>query len=131
MLDQRGFGYYVRKMTRTWKETGTLAHIVHRVTGLLLVVYLVMHIYVVTQASLDGQNYESILETFRSPVFVAGELILILGGLVHGLNGVRLTLFDMGIGLKRQKVLFWAFMVVAVAIWLVGIVVIWPTIGGG
>ena len=131
MLEQRGIGYYIRKMTRTWRETGTLAHIVHRVTGLLLVVYLVMHIYVVTQASLDGQTYESILETFRSPLFVAGELILILGGLVHGLNGVRLTLFDMGIGLKHQKAMFWAFMVVAVVIWFVGLAIIWPTIGGG
>lgn len=131
MLKQSGFGYYVRKIARTWKETGTLAHIVHRVTGILLVVYLVVHIYVVTQASLNGEGYESILETFRDPLFAAGELIMIMGGLVHGLNGIRLTLFDMGIGLKHQKAMFWAFMVIAVAIWFAGLAIVWPVIGGG
>jgi succinate dehydrogenase / fumarate reductase cytochrome b subunit len=131
MLKQSGFGYYFRKMLRTWKETGTLAHIVHRVTGILLVVYLVMHIYVVTRASLDGDTYTSILETFRDPLFAAGELILIMGGLIHGLNGIRLTLFDMGIGLKHQKAMFWAFMVVAVVIWFIGLAIIWPMLGGG
>lgn len=121
----------MRKIAGTWKETGALAHIVHRVTGILLVVYLMVHIYVVTQASLNGEGYESILATFRDPLFAAGELIMIMGGLVHGLNGIRLTLFDMGIGLKHQKAMFWAFMVIAVAVWFAGLAIVWPVIGGG
>ncbi|MFQ6127308.1 MAG: succinate dehydrogenase, cytochrome b556 subunit [Thermoplasmata archaeon] len=131
MLKQRGFAYYVRKTARASKETGTFAHVVHRITGLLLVIYLVMHIFVVTQASLNGQTYEDLLDTFRSPLFALAELVVVLGVLVHGLNGIRLTLFDLGIGLKHQKAIFWAFMVVAVVIWILGLVIVWPTIGGG
>jgi succinate dehydrogenase / fumarate reductase cytochrome b subunit len=123
--------YYLKKTARASKETGTLAHVLHRITGLLLVVYLVMHIYVVTQASLNGENYESILETFRSPLFALAEMVVVLGVLIHGLNGLRLTLFDLGIGLKRQKEMFWAFLIAAIVIWFIAVAMIWPVIGGG
>lgn len=131
MLKQRGFMYYLKRTARVWKETGTFAHILHRITGLLLVVYLVMHIYVVTQASLNGENYEAILDTFRSPLFALAEMIVVLGVLIHGLNGIRLTLFDLGIGLKRQKEMFWAFLIAAIVTWFIAVAMIWPTIGGG
>ncbi|MFQ6107494.1 MAG: succinate dehydrogenase, cytochrome b556 subunit [Thermoplasmata archaeon] len=131
MLRQRGFGHYARRTAKASKETGTFAHVVHRTTGILLVVYLMMHVFIVTQASLNGQGYEDILNTFKSPLFTMAELIVVLGVLVHGLNGIRLTLFDLGIGLKHQKMMFWAFMIIAAAVWLAGLVLIWPTIGGG
>jgi succinate dehydrogenase/fumarate reductase cytochrome b subunit len=37
------------------------------------------------------------------PVFLALDVVLIAGVLFHGLNGVRVSLTGMGVGLRRQR----------------------------
>ena len=38
----------------------------------------------------------------------------------HGFNGIRILLFDLGVGIgvKSQKVLFWIFMIIAAILWV-------------
>ncbi len=132
MKEGRGFGYYLRRVTRASGEVGTFSHAVHRLSGLLLVVYLVMHIALMTRARFDGQGFDELMETFKSPPFLIADLIIFLGVVLHGLNGLRITLFDMGVGIRRQKELF------AVVLALTGIAVAWAfwiilplVLGGG
>ena len=33
-------------------------------------------------------------------------------GIYHGANGVRVILFDLGIGIRRQKEIFWVFLII-------------------
>ncbi len=51
----------------------------------------------------------------RSPFFLTPDVILLAGILIHGLNGLRLTLMGFDVGVKRQKALFSALMLVAIA----------------
>jgi succinate dehydrogenase / fumarate reductase cytochrome b subunit len=44
---------------------------------------------------------------FESPLVKALELGLVMLVVFHGLNGVRILLFDAGVGVRQQKQLFW------------------------
>ncbi len=103
--------------------TGTLAYILHRITGVFLVLYLFMHIIVIGQSVRGEQAFNDALHFVQSPVFVL--LDAGLSGIVtfHALNGLRIIAFDIGWGIRLQKALFWASLLVAVAVFAVSLVV--------
>ena len=50
----------------------------------------------------------------RSPYFLTLDVILIAGILIHGLNGLRVTLTGLDVGVKAHKALFGVLMLVAI-----------------
>ncbi|HZJ02139.1 MAG TPA: succinate dehydrogenase, cytochrome b556 subunit [Thermoleophilia bacterium] len=92
-----------------WKGWGMWAWILHRVSGLALVLYLFMHISVIAASSRGGAD-ENIFETFEQDIFVTLDLLLTAAVVFHGLNGLRILLFDLGIGTYRHKSLFYGVM---------------------
>jgi succinate dehydrogenase / fumarate reductase cytochrome b subunit len=48
------------------------------------------------------------------------ETLLLAAVLYHGFNGIRILLFDMGLGIdvRAQKIIFWVFMGMAAILWL-------------
>ncbi|MFQ5907889.1 MAG: succinate dehydrogenase, cytochrome b556 subunit [Thermoplasmata archaeon] len=127
-----GLGKYVRRTAKaSVRETGTLAFVLHRVTGLLLTVYLFLHIGAMSLARLQGQGFEELMATFRQPAFLIIDWFIVVGVLIHALNGVRLVLFDLGIGLRHQRALFWGLMAVSGVVALIGLLLVLPEILGG
>ncbi len=126
MAAHSGLGYYLRRVLRVSLETGTMAHLLHRVTGLLIVVYLFLHIGAMSYTYFDaGSGFDDLMATFASTPFLIIDLVLFAGVMIHGLNGIRIMLFDMGYFSRRQKELFWVMMAIAatsvlIATWLVG-----------
>lgn len=126
MAAHSGLGYYLRRVLRVSLETGTMAHLLHRVTGLLIVVYLFLHIGAMSYTYFDaGSGFDDLMATFASTPFLIVDLVLFAGVMIHGLNGIRIMLFDMGYFSRRQKELFWVMMAIAatsvlIATWLVG-----------
>jgi succinate dehydrogenase / fumarate reductase cytochrome b subunit len=55
-----------------------------------------------------------------SPPFLALDVFLLAGMLIHGLNGIRVGLVGLGLVASRQKALFIAVMVIAAFVALVG-----------
>jgi succinate dehydrogenase / fumarate reductase cytochrome b subunit len=49
----------------------------------------------------------------RSPFFLTLDVILLAGILIHGLNGLRVMLTGLDVGVKGQKALFGVLMLVA------------------
>jgi len=97
-----------------WKGIGMWAWILFRISGLILVGYLFVHIAVVSQGQLTGAGVlDRLFETFDQPIMVFLDFMLVAAVLYHGLNGVRVVLMDLGIGIHRHKAVFWAVMVVA------------------
>lgn len=99
-------------------ETGTLAWLLHRITGIFLVVYMLIHIVVVGQGARGQEAFNTALAWVQQPLFVfldAG-----LAGVVafHALNGLRLVSFDVGWGIRWQKPLFWISLVASALIFL-------------
>lgn len=127
-----GLRMYIRRTARaSLRETGTLAYVLHRVTGLLLTLYLFLHIGAMSLARLQGQGFEELMATFRQPAFLLIDWFVILGVLIHGLNGIRLVLFDLGLGLRHQRALFWGLMAVSGVVALIGLLLLLPEILGG
>jgi succinate dehydrogenase / fumarate reductase cytochrome b subunit len=99
-----------------WKATGMWAWVLFRVSGLVLVLYLFVHIGVISTGRFgkDGETLNSIMKMFESPIAILLDLLLVWAVLYHALNGVRIVLMDFGVGIKRHKVVFWICMVIAV-----------------
>jgi succinate dehydrogenase / fumarate reductase, cytochrome b subunit len=102
--------------------TGSLAYVLHRVTGLALVFYLFFHIHSITEANqADPTAYDLMIRRFQEPDFKLGELMLYAALLFHGINGVRILLVDFTIGGSRwHKPMFWGFIVLIAALFVVG-----------
>jgi succinate dehydrogenase / fumarate reductase cytochrome b subunit len=89
-------------------QAGWWAWLLQRVTGLALVGYLFLHIAVISTGQAGADTFDDVLRVLQSPVFVALDLLLLAAVLYHGLNGLRVVLLDLGIGIRRQAALFWA-----------------------
>ncbi|MCF8142287.1 MAG: succinate dehydrogenase, cytochrome b556 subunit [Deltaproteobacteria bacterium] len=110
-------------MTRSqmWDATGMWAWVLHRITGLGLVFYILLHTGLMGTSLLAGkENFDSTLSILMGhPVFESLDILLLGTVLYHGLNGIRILLFDIGIGVRvqTQKNLFWIFMGVGAILW--------------
>jgi succinate dehydrogenase / fumarate reductase, cytochrome b subunit len=91
-----------------WKYSGQLAYFVQRATGLGLLFYLFLHVHTIHELR-DPAEFDKALAQFRSPVFKLAEIGLLLTVILHALNGIRLTMVDMGVGLTKQRPMFWWF----------------------
>jgi len=101
-------------------KTGMWAWVGHRLTGLVLVAYVFMHLSFITQASLSHEKFDSLMEIVEKPLFVLLDFVLVCAVIYHAMNGLRVVLFDMGIGIRRQKLIFWIMMAISVAIIVAG-----------
>lgn len=85
------------------------AHVMQRVSGILLLLYLLLHVHTINQLSKGEAAFDAALLTFRHPAFKLLEIALLGTVILHALNGIRITLLDLGIGHSRQRQLFWAW----------------------
>ncbi len=99
------------------RSMSTWAFILNRITALGLTLYLFMHLLVLGTLARGPEAYDAFIRFAHSPVIKVGEMLVIAGGLIHGLNGIRIGLTSFGIGTTRQKQIF----VVLMALALVGI----------
>ena len=100
-LDPRGRG------------VGMLAFAVHRITGIGLVAYLLLHLLVLSILAQGPAGWDTFVALARTPVFLVLDVVLFAGILVHGLNGIRVALLGTGYGLRRQKLAFVGLLIVA------------------
>ncbi len=101
------------------RQTGGWAYILQRVTALGLTFYLFLHLIVLSLLAQGPSGYDGFLALVRSPIFVAGELLVVAAGILHGLNGVRVILTTFGVSVTRQKRLFYALFGLGLAIIIV------------
>lgn len=99
-----------------WKGLGMWAWILFRVSGVVLALYLFTHLWVIAQGKIGGpEGINRLFEFFDKPLLVALDLLLVAAVLYHALNGVRIILMDLGIGIHRHKAVFWVCMLLAAA----------------
>jgi succinate dehydrogenase / fumarate reductase cytochrome b subunit len=89
-------------------HAGWWAWLLQRVTGVALVGYLFLHVALISTGQAGADTFDDVLKVLQTPVFVALDLLLLAAVLYHGLNGLRVVLLDLGIGIRRQAALFWA-----------------------
>jgi succinate dehydrogenase / fumarate reductase, cytochrome b subunit len=104
------------------RAIGSWAFAVNRVTGLGLLVYLYLHLGVLSLLLAGESAWTDFLELATSTVFLLLDVLLLFGLLFHGLNGVRVALVGSGIVPNRQRALFWAGSVIGTVVLAYGAV---------
>ena len=74
--------------------TGQWAWAFHRLTGVAVLLFLILHILDTALILLGPVWYNRIIALYRLPIFGLMEIGLFAALLYHSLNGVRITLFD-------------------------------------
>ncbi|PSP27280.1 succinate dehydrogenase, cytochrome b556 subunit [Halobacteriales archaeon QH_2_65_14] len=113
-----------------WKEfsAGMWAWILHKFTGWILIGYLFTHIAVLSTATQSPEMYTDTLQGLEALLIVRFlEIGLLTVAVFHILNGIRLLMVDLGIGLESQDKSFYASLVLTALIALASI----PTFLGG
>jgi succinate dehydrogenase / fumarate reductase cytochrome b subunit len=101
--------------------SGMLAHVIQRLTGLALLFYLFMHVHTIRELSRGPEAFNHALAQFANPLFRMLEIGLLATVILHALNGIRLTMIDLGVGHGKQRQLWWAWSVgVGAVIFLAG-----------
>ena len=94
-----------------WREfrAGMWAWIFHKFTGWVLVGYLFTHIAVLSTATHSPEAYTNTIQTLEALLAVRLlEIGLLAVAVFHILNGLRLLLVDLGVGLEAQDKAFYA-----------------------
>ena len=89
------------------KRVGFWAYVVMRLSAIGLVLYLFLHMVILSQLAQGPAAWNSFVALAKSPAFLALDIVLIIGILAHGLNGIRLGLIGFGVGVPRQKLMLW------------------------
>ena len=97
------------------KKIGSIAFMLNRITALGLTLYLFLHLFVLSKLTQGSEGYDSFLMLAKTPLVKFGELLVIAAGLIHGLNGIRIALTSLGVGVRKQKLIFLSLMAVAIA----------------
>ena len=87
---------------------GGRAMALHRITGLVIVIYLYLHLGVLSMLLIGDSAWGSFLSIATAKGFLALDVVLIAAVLFHGLNGIRVALVGSGIAVTRERALFWA-----------------------
>jgi len=96
------------------------AFVLHRLTGLGLVLYLIIHLWVLRMLAQGPERWDDFITLAKSPLFLLFDVILLFGILFHGLNGIRVALVGMGIGVEKHKQLLWILSAIGALLLLLG-----------
>jgi len=105
------------------KHTGMVAWAAHRLTGIGIAVFAVMHIWSISRLARGADAFNATMALYSSPLFRFGEIVLFAGIVYHALNGLRIIAVDFFGGARYHKALFWALMAVGVAVFVAGTMV--------
>lgn len=73
----------------------------HRLTGLGLLAYFLMHIFVTSTRAIGPDTWKQTMDAVSGPIFTVGEYLVFAAFAFHAVNGVRLALLEHGFGVGR------------------------------
>lgn len=87
----------VTTVTETLRYRGQLGQwswVLHRVSGLGTVLFLILHVIDTSWAAFYPEDYEQAIREYQSPLFTIGEFLLVACVVYHAFNGLRIILLD-------------------------------------
>jgi succinate dehydrogenase / fumarate reductase cytochrome b subunit len=101
------------------RAIGSWAFALNRITAIGLTFYLFLHLLVLGRLAQGPGAYDEFLLLTENPLIKLGEWAVVAAAILHGLNGIRVVLTSFGVGVTRQKQLFYGLMAVAVVVILI------------
>lgn len=84
----------IRETLRYRGAIGQWSWVLHRLTGLGVVLFLVLHVIDTSWSVFYPELYEEAIATYQTPLFTIGEFALVFAVVYHALNGLRIAIFD-------------------------------------
>ncbi len=84
----------VRESIRYRGRSGQYSWLAHRISGLAILTFVVIHVWDTANAYFWPQAYVWSLAIFKHPFFGIGEVGVMAAVLYHAFNGTRITLLD-------------------------------------
>jgi succinate dehydrogenase / fumarate reductase cytochrome b subunit len=111
--------------------TGQLTWLAHRISGVAVVYFLSLHIFETLQLGLGPGAYDEATAVYKQPWFRPFEFLLVMAVVYHGLNGLRVMLFDYFPRTTRYRnQIFWIGVAIFVVLTpLIGFFMLRPLIG--
>ena len=106
--------------TRGWKFVLAWSH---RISGLLLAAYLLLHIYTLSLLS-DPKQFTAMMKTYSSLFFTLLEWLLAVPLIFHALNGARLILYESFGQRDNLRMIRWSFILGFVYVLLLGFFIV-------
>jgi succinate dehydrogenase / fumarate reductase cytochrome b subunit len=100
-------------------RTGMFAWMMHRLTGVGLVVYLIIHVWGLKSLT-DPTAFNALIAKYHAPIYKVGEFGLLVAVVYHAMNGLRIVLIDFLGWSPKQKKLFIVLGIVALVLIAVG-----------
>ncbi len=89
-------------------RTGQWAFMLHRVTGFLVIIFLLMHVIDVSLVNINRHLYDDVHHLYGNILFRLFEVGLLAALLFHALNGLRIVIYDFFPGaLRHHKQMLW------------------------
>lgn len=96
---------------------GMWSWVLHRITGVAIFFFLLVHIMDTALIRVSPQAYNAVIDTYKNPIMGVGEIALVGAIVFHAFNGIRIILIDFWtLGTKYQKVMFWTVVVLWVVV---------------
>ncbi len=101
-------------------KVGMWSWVLHRITGLAIYFFLLVHVLDTALVRLSPEAYNAVIATYKTPIIGLAELGLVAAILFHAFNGVRIILIDFwSKGSKYQNVMFWVVVAIAFVIFAI------------
>lgn len=106
----------VREGLRYKGRTNQVMWVLHRISGLGVLLFLILHIFGMSMAAFNPPIHEAMLETYKTPLFSLGELALAACLIFHAINGTRVAILDLRPHLweKQEVATRWAIIITLV-----------------
>ncbi|MDH5506730.1 MAG: succinate dehydrogenase, cytochrome b556 subunit [Anaerolineae bacterium] len=102
---------------------GQLSFLLHRLTGLGTLLFLIIHIVDTATVYYFPSLYNHAIEIYRSTPFMIGEIFLVFSVIFHGVNGLRISILDLYYPakwtIKIQRTAVRHTLLLSVLLWLV------------
>ena len=86
---------------------GMIAWAFHRISGLAIWVFIVLHVFDIWLSGANAALYDELLGIYASPIGRVGEMLLGAALLYHALNGLRIVIMDFWPAMTRFHRQMW------------------------
>ena len=116
---------YLRYLFSYHWHSGTVAWLLMRLCGIALAIYLGFHLWMFFWFGQSLVSFSNLLQMRKQPGMRILEMLLIWAVCYHAGNGIRLILIDFGLGIRWQKSLFVAVMMLSLILSIFFVYPIW------
>lgn len=103
-----------------YTSIGFISFVLRRVTGVALVLYLFMHMWVIGSATQGAEVFNTRLNLVQTPIFKLAEIALLAAVVYHAFDGIRLLLVHQFKITDYQRSLFYAAFAISVILVIAG-----------